>query len=540
MNRSLRPLSSPLTALSPLSVWDHVSARFAAMTRDGVRDRGAAMVFSVLFMIMLAGVSIVLLSVLVGQIAPSLSAQQGTRAGYSAQAGLQIGLGSIRAAASAPDAQGKVYGNRSALPCTVEGFADGAGGQLPFEVEMRYYTLNPANRTAAWLDANDLACVAGSGVVTQPRYALVIAAGSSVNDANNTYDRDRTMSAIYEFNVTNVNIPGGRILNGSLTHCLRAQSAANDSRIVFVPIAQCTNDALELWIYDRDWKLKLASTTVPNTTALCITGPVNGNATQDARLRVCQGPTAAARWNQLWSWVGGGGAGGNWRGQQQSINNGISNFCLNVPTSGNLTGGFLLARSNGCSSTLLPTAEVGPGAAGFATQQIVNFRQFGRCADVTNENVTFSYMIVYPCKQDPRGTGAGILWNHKWAYQEPAALAGSLPNQEISVLNLGETAQRRCLTTQPNTSSSRYVVFQVCTGDARQKWNRVAQGATYENSWLFIDTYGRCLTAAVTDLHENAFAKMTTVACNGTTDQKWNAPPNSTTATFGGYREIAN
>ena len=35
MNRSLRPLSSPLTALSPLSVWDHVSARFAAMTRDG-------------------------------------------------------------------------------------------------------------------------------------------------------------------------------------------------------------------------------------------------------------------------------------------------------------------------------------------------------------------------------------------------------------------------------------------------------------------------------------------------------------------------
>ncbi len=519
--------------LSPLWVWDHLSARFASLTRDDARERGAAMVFSVLFMIMLAGVSIVLLSVLVGQMAPSLSAQQVTRAGYSAQAGLQIGLGTIRAAALDPDPDGVVYGDRTALPCTVQGSADGSAGQLPFEVEVRYYTTDPANRTQAWLDANDLTCVPGSGVSTQPRYALVIAEGSGLNDANGTFDRDRSMSAIYEFNLSNVNIPGGRIYNGSGTHCLRRANPGSDSRIEFVPVAQCTDDANELWIYDSDWMIKLASTTAPTETPLCITGPVSGGGTQDARLRPCEDPTDPDRWNQLWSWVGAGGGGGNWRGQQENISAGISNFCLNVPTSGNLTGGFLLARHNGCTSILTPTPEVGAGAAGYDTQQIVNFKQFGRCTDVTGENIGASYMIVYPCKQDPTGTGAGILWNHKWAYTEPADLAGSLGPQQMTV-------QGRCLTTQPNTSTNKYVVFQVCTGDSRQKWTRVAQSVGYEGSWLFVDTYGRCMTADVSSLHFGQFAKITTLACNGTTDQKWNAPPNSTSASFGGFKEVAN
>jgi len=499
------------------------------------------MVFTVLFMLMLAGVSVLMLGVIVGQIAPSLSAQNNTRAGYSAQAGLQVGLGAIRAAEGAPNGAGVVYGNRAALPCTVTGSADGVTNDLPFTVQVRYFTLDPSERDAAWLDANDLACIDGAGVANQPRYALVVSAGESLNDANATYDRDRAMAAVYEFKLTNVNIPGGRILNSALTHCLRAQSTNGNARLLFLPIAQCTHEDRELWIYDKNWNLTLASTTTPGNTPLCITGPVSApfNTTQDARLRDCFGPTDAARWNQLWSWVGGSGAGGNWLGQRQNITGGTSNYCLSPPTGGNITGGFLIARHNGCSSNLLPTPEVGPGAAGYATQQIVNFRQFGRCADVTNENITFSYMIVYPCKQDPRGTGQGILWNHKWAYQEPAGLAGYASNQEISVLHKDDLGQRRCLTTQPNTSSNRYVVFQTCTGDARQKWNRVAQSESYEASWLFIDTYGRCLNAATADLHVNAFAKMTTVACDGTEEQKWNAPPNSSSATFGGFREVA-
>lgn len=516
---------------------ERVVARLAPMS-DHRGERGAAMIFAVLFMLLIGGISVVLLSVIAGQIAPSLSAQQGTRAGYSAQAGLQVGLGVIRTATSPPDVDGVVYGNPAELPCSIEGAADGDNASMPFEVHIRYFTLDPGNRTDAWLDANDITCVDGSGTSIQPRYALVTSHGWSHSDENDDFSRDRTMSAIYQFNLTNVNIPGGRIFNGARTHCLRAMSATSDARMAFFPVAQCTNDALELWSYDANWRLTLASTVAPNVTPLCIAGPTASpfTNTQDARLQACRGATDPARWNQLWSWVGGE----NWRGQRQTISAGISNYCLTPPTGNNITGGFLIARHNGCGSSMSPTPEVGAGAAGYSTRQIVNFRQFGRCADVTNESITHTFMIVYPCKQDPTGTGDGILWNHKWFYSEPAELQGAFAGQEIYVFNGNSQAQKRCLTTQPQASTNTYVVFAVCTGDARQKWTRVAQGENYENSWLFVDTFGRCLTAATNDLFNGQWARMTAVSCNGTGEQKWNAPPNSGTAVFGGYREIAN
>lgn len=513
-------------------------AQWLPSTDDQPRDRGAAMMFAVIFMILIGGVSVVLLSVIAGQVAPTLSALQGTRAGYAAQAGLQVGLGVIRTATSPPNLEGVVYGNRLELPCSIEGSADGTDETAPFEVEIRYFTLDPGGRTDAWLDANDISCEDGSGVSTQPRYALVSSHGLSENQANDDFSRERTMSAIYQFNLTNVNIPGGRILNGARTHCLRAISAASDSRMAFYPIAQCTNDALELWTYDANWRITLASTVAPSVTQLCIAGPTSPplTTTQDARLRACLSPTDPARWNQLWSWVGGA----NWRGQQQNISSGISNYCLTPPTGNNITGSFLVARHNGCGSSMSPTPEVGAGAAGYSTHQIVNFLQFGRCADVTNKSITHTFMIVYPCKQDPTGTGNGIDWNHKWFYEEPVELEGSSVPQEIYVFNDNSQTQKRCLTTQPNNSTNIYVVFSACTGDARQKWTRVAELESYENSWLFVDTYGRCLTAATSDLFNGQWARMTTVTCNGRDEQKWNAPPNSGRAYFGGYREVAN
>ena len=56
------------------------------------------------------------------------------------------------------------------------------------------------------------------------------------------------------------------------------------------------------------------------------------------------------------------------------------------------------------------------------TKQIVNFKEFGRCADVTGANINNAdtpgeFNIVYPCKQDP--VGAGLAWNHKWYYNSP-------------------------------------------------------------------------------------------------------------------------
>ncbi len=76
---------------------------------------------------------------------------------------------------------------------------------------------------------------------------------------------------------------------------------------------------------------------------------------------------------------------------------------------------------------------VGKGNASFATKQVVNQTYFGRCLDVTNANINYSYMITYPCKQDPSGAGA-FDWNHKWTYSEPPEGSNSIATQ-ISVNN---------------------------------------------------------------------------------------------------------
>ena len=61
---------------------------------------------------------------------------------------------------------------------------------------------------------------------------------------------------------------------------------------------------------------------------------------------------------------------------------------------------------------LAPDAAVGAGAAGASSGQLVNFNQFGRCLDVTNQDVTSAYLIAWPCKQAPDPTN--VAWNQRW------------------------------------------------------------------------------------------------------------------------------
>ena len=54
---------------------------------------------------------------------------------------------------------------------------------------------------------------------------------------------------------------------------------------------------------------------------------------------------------------------------------------------------------------------VGAGMSSAATNQLVNFKQFSRCLDVTNFQPSWSYMIVWFCKQSPNGVPP---WNQAW------------------------------------------------------------------------------------------------------------------------------
>jgi len=519
------------------------STLHASTMRHSVRfqdDAGAALISVMLFVILLGGLSLVLLATLLGQIAPSFSAQQNTQTGYAAQAGLQAGVAALRSAGAAPDAQGIIYGDPDRLPCGFTGNVDNTAQTIWYDVSIQYYNADPTNESDIWRDANDMTCLTPGGVTQVPRFALLISEAISPAAANAvTGQSERVISAVYAFKVTNINIPGGRIWDFNGEFCMRAVSATAGSQITFNSAANCPEDnQLALWIYDTDYRIKLASTTVAGQTPLCMTGPIAAAGNNRMQLQPCIAAGDAARWNQLWNLF----AGPVWYGQHQAIATGRSNVCISSGFNNgtNLVNQFVLAR-NGCVGSQRPEAKVGAGAASKSTNQIVSYSEFGRCADVTDENINRTFMIVYPCKQDARGSGVGILWNHKWFYEEPAAGESEALDQDVFIRLHDSMAatSKYCMQTPLDTSTSVYVTFSVCNNTVRQDWDRVQDSGNYDTSYLFIDKYGRCLTANPNpaDLYANAYSKMTVASCNGTLAQKWNAPPGQTDSSFGGFRE---
>jgi len=132
-----------------------------------------------------------------------------------------------------------------------------------------------------------------------------------------------------------------------------------------------------------------------------------------------------------------------------------------------------------------------------------------------------------------------LAWNHKWYYNEPTNTQGSLGPQQITVNN-GTTY---CLTSQ--NSDKGFVTFKSCSGsDLGQKWTRYAQMDTYDQSWVFKDGYGRCLDLGpwyhlgLSD--QESWSTLVTNPCDSSLGQKWNAPPNLSSATLGGYWELNN
>jgi Ricin-type beta-trefoil lectin domain len=519
----------------PETTMKRLAMSVKARMQDAENERGVAMLSAVLFMIIMAGLCTVLVSTVLAQTIPVYIAQKSTQTINGAQSGMQAAMSLIRTATDV-NGSGATYGDPGELPCTVTGKPNAQTDGLTYTVAISYYLLDPTGKDSTWLGANDLNCSGGGGVNVTPSYALIVAKGLGTNvpgSASATLG-NRTVQAIYKFKVSAVNIPGGRIYDFANAYCLDASSATVGSTVRFLAKASCTSDAKELWIYATDYEIKLASTVTTTNPGLCITGPaVAGGATQNATLQTCR--TNATRWNQLWAWMGASA----WQGQNPDIVSGPSGYCLatGVADGSNLTGRLLLVSSTGCSGAFAPTAEVGAGAAGYTTHQIVNYDEFGRCVDVTNEDLSSSFMISYPCKQDATGTGTFLLWNHKWYYTEPPTGQASLGNQQIFVNYLDNPASKYCLTTPSQTANPAYVTFQGCSTTNQQKWTRVQDSGTYATSYLFVDTYGRCLAVDPTDLYNSNWSKLVVVTCDGTLTQKWNAPAGNSSSTVGSYKE---
>lgn len=510
-------------------------------------DAGMAMTSVLIAILLTAGLSILVLGMVLSQLLPTQFLRASSQTVFAAEAGTQAVIAQIRTADGAPDATGAVYGDRTKLPCSAQGPVDGATAGLSYQATVAYFTQDPKGRPESWLLANAIPCTPGSGPQGDPNYAVITAEGIGAPVAGMPAGAgDRTVSVVYEFTVTNVNIPGGLIYSYDASispdrYCLQADSATAGSLISYVLAAQCgTDDVLQLWTYDTDYTLKLASTTTPGsgTPPLCITGPVTSGQREQARLAECVAAPSAGRWNQLWSWEGGA----NFRGQNPENSNYSTITLYSGEQSGTPAGRKLwvgpVDANNREWGSFNPDPRVGAGAAGYATRQVVSYLEFGRCFDVTTQTVTYHYMIVFPCKQDPSPGGANVFWNHKWYYTEPATGTAASGPQNIWVYNGNGSTEDWCLVS-PNTEGGFVTLTSECNPSAlNQQWIRYGDTGSYENSYTFVDAWGRCITVDSTTRYLNAFSTMITKTCDFSLAQKWNAPPGVIAASLEGYREL--
>lgn len=491
-------------------------------------ESGAAMLMTIMLAILVAGVMLVLLAVLTAQLRPLQIAQKTTRTVYAAQTGIQAGLSVMRSntitVGTGPTAV--TYGDPTKLPTSLAGTVDGSTtSALKYTVSIAYYATNPAGKNNTWLAANKLATPLTSS--SQPAYARIVSTGSDAAVSGMAASSgDRTVVAVYAFTTTNVNHPGGLIRTFDGARCLKAVSATTGSRITSELIANCTDETLNQWVYDTDYRLKLAST-IGTPTVLCMTGQqwlgtTNGynTATVDVTLRPCGLTNATSYGNQLWSWDP-----TSWVGQNKA-NTARSNRWLGLSSN-------VLIESTGSSTAFDPQPAIGAGAASKATNQIVNYREFGRCMDVTDTDINKAFMIVYPCKQDPVGGGANLFWNHRWFYSEPVAPATTSAPQAITVDN---GSGSRCLTA---STTSTDVTFKPCVGtNDLQKFVRNVETGSSVSSWTFQLNRDRTKCLASVPEPGYAWSHIRLVACDGSTAQKWNAPAETTGSTLGDYQEI--
>jgi hypothetical protein len=552
----------------------------------GHSERGVAMLIALVFMIIMAGVGTVIVSTILGQVSPSNLSQKSTQTVYAAQAGMQAALSRFRAATLTnamgvvqTDGLGNPLGDPSKLPCSVAGTldpttpADGTG----YVVTIWYYSTDPTFQTSAWQSnpANQIACSTTTGVISTAinpvKYALLTSTGAGnllPGASTGSTAGNRSLSAVYEFKVSTVNIVGGYIYdyNDSQNYCLSAVTATVGSFVQFLPAAQCTtaNSALQLWSYNGDYEIKLASTTTNGAAGLCITGPPSGaTTTQNAVLATCIA-SGNTRWNQLWTWYGSN----TWEGSNPTIT-GLSTWNLGFTSASPLTGQLLQVIAGGTSNGFSPSTEVGAGASGLATEEVINYEEFGRCMDVDGQPIPASNandLITYPCKQDPTSNGSNITWNQKFYYTEPPVTNPLTVSQGPQAIIVNDDTATRTIPATPSAlpsanqfcvvpvgyptlpAAGTLVVVKACPSlTGYQIWTRVytqtAANGGYGASYLFT-TPGAgattlCLQTDSTKTDGGGWSEMDVVACVANDlAQKWNAPPNYTNSDVGGYKEI--
>lgn len=522
-------------------------------------EEGIALVLTLLLIVMVAGLSLAMGAVILLQQQPTQEARKRVLTINAAQSGLQVALLNLRAAND-----GANNGDITKIPCTsttaatfstvspvAEEKMDGAAytgivtsasdtANPGYTVSVAYFRVNPAGMTPGQLKAIVMPCRAAGGVGSVPAFAYLQSYGSGTRVPGNTANQgNRTQVATYQFTTTNINVVGGRLRSYGTQQCLDAGDApVSPGRLLTLQPCLALGTARQTWQYRRDLSLFYGGDTTLN---LCIQAP-SGTDNRPV-LKTCTTSGASSGTGSTYPYAAGQQVqewGFNDNGHFASAANdgNVGGACLQPAGAGGSTAaasGAALVYVGCDGNTEGPAAfdpdpQVGAGKAGGgitgvpgATKQFVNYAQFGRCLDITGGSVAATFLIAYPCKQAPDSNK--LRFNQVWTYAPGADGYGP-----FSVINTEGDQLRYCLTAPAAGSFPTVTACPTTVADAQQ-WHATGKATTYAGSYTLVSkSSGQCLgLAPYSEGQAFGATKITTSPCDGSSVQKWNAPPDAVT-----------
>lgn len=497
--------------------------------RRGAHDEGS-LPMAMLITVIAMGFSATLVPVVVSQITSTRVVDSRTVSLDAAQSGLDVALGQMRAAGSfVTGPEGTTWaGTLEELPpCTMTGSQDSGGLQdtgaepttLRYRITVAYYGL-PDNAT------DTTPVLMSCPPVDVPKTAVLTATGSGAKSGslNEGSPGTRTISATYTFKTNNANITGGQIKLASPTSpsqlCMDSDSAADINKTVYLRTCLSSVPSNQRFAYTPELNIKLVgSETGTAPSGLCLDSPLPHNNGNPVKFQPCLGRSARQQWSL--------NDGGNFQGTSNGV--ALDSYCINLKTAG-VAGPLEMNSCNGTANknVFRPQPEAGAGMASAVTRQLVNYKQFSRCLDVTNFNPDFKYMIVWYCKQAPDGS---VGWNQQWQIPPTSLSVQSAVKERIRTAGSGNPGY--CLRTPTTTSGYVTMVSCAATGpiiDRNLEWVVYGDTGDTTTSYRIVDTNGRCLQPADLDVsnpdtHTDGTATVKIATCSASELQKWNAPP---------------
>ncbi len=492
------------------------------------RDDEGSMPLAMLLILISVSLSALMTPLLTTQVSATLIDSRRVHALHAAQTGIDVAMAFIRAAqddahkgilTKLPRCRNLEEDEEKRYEDPVFAGRVGGGTARYAVISLTYWNKDPRDPTASYIQ-----CPGGYPDQT-PKYAVITSGGTAT--PTGPFEARREISATYIFNITNANIPGGliHIYKDATTNdlCLAAVSGSPGNNTA-LSVKNCNKaDPSQVWIYNQFLMITLSATrTQSKPLGMCVDMAAPQSTNKVAQIADCYEVTQP---RQQWSI----NDSANLQGTTDGVN--LNGTCLVVrnPNQNDspVVGGSCGGPYNNVHTWSLE-ATVGAGAANGNTNQVVNFSQFGRCMDITEVNVNKGYLIVWPCKQAPDPNK--VLWNQKFTM--PTIDAGTKSGKGRVTTTNPSTQATYCLKSPGSTAPARYVTVIPCPANTTDEttWTFFGHNTNYSTSYILVDWKGNCMapTDPAVDKYGSGqnVSKIVVQPCNGSTSQKWNAPPN--------------